>query len=150
MSILDKLLGKKQAQVTIKVRLSTDIKKPTAADYEGPPWSQAVENAKNHPTELLNQFDEKTKARIAHIISDGIKNKRGITGISRDIRKEYPDIKKSLVDTIALTETNNALSQAALSKMLDMGVDGKEWITWGFIYITSQIAQNIFLIIVIN
>ena len=35
----------------------------------------------------------------------------------------------SRAQMIARTETNDALSQASMDKMRDMGIDGKEWLT---------------------
>ncbi len=99
--------------------------------YEGPPISQAIEWAEQHCAQLVTQIDEETKSQLAKIISDGIENKRGIEGISRDIRAQFTDMAKTRADMIAQTETNTALSQAAMDKMHDMGIDGKEWITIG-------------------
>lgn len=99
----------------------------TASDYEGPPVQEAIEWAKNHPTKLLPGIDEKVAIRLAQIVSDGIKNKRGIAGISRDIRKELPDINKDTADTIALTETSNALGQSFLERGRAMNIEAKQW-----------------------
>jgi hypothetical protein len=116
MGLFDKLFSKKVPQ------------KPKASDFEGPPMSQAVEYAKTLHSDLLKDFDDNTQKRIAQIISNGIKNKRGLSGISVDIRKEFPNIPKHKADIVALTETNIALSEGAMQKMRAMGVDGKEWI----------------------
>jgi len=99
--------------------------------YEGPPWSKAVDWAQKYCAQLVTKMDDETKSRLAQIISDGIQNKRGIEGLSRDIRKEFEDMSKFRADMIAQTETNQALSQAAMDKMQEMGVDGKEWIVIG-------------------
>ncbi|MBU0777776.1 phage head morphogenesis protein, partial [Patescibacteria group bacterium] len=102
--------------------------------FEGPPIEKAVTYAKTHGAKLVTQVDATTKKRIAKIISDGIKNKRGIPGIQADVRRQFKDwgrvgeMPVRRANMIARTETNNALSQASLDKMKDMEIDGKEWI----------------------
>jgi hypothetical protein len=119
LGIFDRLFSKKEAPASVK---------PKAASYEGPAIPEAVKWAKEHPIKL-DGLDEKSKIRIAQIVSDGIKNKCGIPGISRDIRKEFPNITKPIADSIALNETSSALSHASMIRMHKMGVDGKKWIT---------------------
>jgi hypothetical protein len=96
--------------------------------FEGPPISQAVNWAHDYGAKLVTKMDEETKKRLAQVISDGINNKRGVDGITRDLRKEFTDMSRDRAKTISLTETNNALSEGALQRMKDMGVDGKQWI----------------------
>ena len=98
--------------------------------YEGPPISQAVEWAEKHAATLVKGIDEETKKRLAHTISQGIEQKRGIPGLSRDIRTTFGDMSKHRSELIARTETANALSTASLDSMEDMGIEGKEWV-WG-------------------
>lgn len=98
---------------------------------EGPPMSQAVNWARDYGAGLVTNMDIETRSRLAQVISDGIQNKRGVEGISRDLRKEFTDMSKTRADMISQTETNNALSQAAMDKMQEMGVDGKEWVVVG-------------------
>lgn len=99
--------------------------------FEGPPISQAVNWAEKQGTRLVTQMDEETKRRLAHTISQGIENKRGIPGLARDIRTEFSDMTRFRSQLIARTETSNALSQASLDNMKEMGIEGKEWITAG-------------------
>jgi len=99
--------------------------------YEGPPMSEAVKWAKDHSAKLVTQVNAETKRRIAQTISDGIKNKRGIPGISRDLRNTFDSMSKYRSELIARTETASSLSQASLDRMEGMGVTGKEWITVG-------------------
>ena len=61
-------------------------------------------------------------------MSDGIKNKRGIPGLARDIRKEFSDMTTDRARLIAHNETAEALSHAYLERSKDMGVTGKEWV----------------------
>ncbi len=99
--------------------------------YEGPPIQGAIDWANIHGATLVKGMDEETKRRLAHTISQGIENKRGIPGLSRDIRSTFGDMSKYRSELIARTETASALSQASLDTMEDMGIDGKEWVTSG-------------------
>jgi len=96
--------------------------------FEGPPISQAVNWAKQHSATLVTNMDTETKTRLAKVISDGIANKRGVPGISRDIRKEFTDMTRYRSQLIAKTETRQALFQASHDNMVDMGIEGKEWV----------------------
>ncbi len=99
--------------------------------FEGPPIQGAIDWAGKHSATLVKGMDEETKRRLAHTISEGIKNKRGIPGIARDIKGTFADMTKYRSELIARTETANALSEASLETMKDMGIDGKEWVTAG-------------------
>lgn len=99
--------------------------------YEGQPVQQAIDWAKTQGAKLVTQMDEETKRRLAKVISDGIKSKRGIPGLQRDIRRIFTDMSKFRSTMIARTETASALSQASLNSMKDMGIEGKEWVTAG-------------------
>jgi len=110
--------------------------------YEGPPISQAIDWAEKHSATLVKGIDEETKKRLAHTISQGIENKRGIPGLSRDIRNTFGDMSKYRSELIARTETANALSTASLDSMEDMGIDGKEWITAGDDLVSEECLGN--------
>ena len=111
--------------------------------FEGPPIDEAIAYAKDHVTKakLVDGINQTTRKQVSRVISDGIKNKRGIPGIKSDLRHKLDwmargtpsDIKgqtlASRAQMIARTETNDALSQASMDKMRDMGIDGKEWLT---------------------
>lgn len=99
--------------------------------YEGPPIKAAIDWAKTQGAQLVTQMDVETKRRLALTISNGISNKRGIPGLSRDIRNTFGDMTKYRSELIARTETAQALSQASLDTMADMEIDGKEWVTSG-------------------
>ena len=124
--------------------------------YEGPPIQKAIDWAKGHVSKakLVDGLNEETRKQISNIIADGIKNKRGIPGIKSDIRHKLDwmargapsEIKgltlASRAEMIARTETANALSQASLNTMEDMGVDGKEWITVGDDQVSDECLAN--------
>jgi len=110
--------------------------------YEGPPISQAIDWAEKHSATLVKGMDEETKRRLAHSISQGIETKRGIPGLARDIRTEFADMSRYRSQLIARTETSNALSQASLDTMKDMGIEGKEWITAGDDKVSDECLGN--------
>ena len=110
--------------------------------YEGPPIQGAIDWAEKHGATLVTQMGEETKRRLADTIARGIENKRGIPGLSRDIRTTFSDMSKYRSELIARTETANALSTASLDSMEDMGVDGKEWVTAGDDMVSEECEAN--------
>ena len=110
--------------------------------YEGPPISQAISWAEKEGARLVTQMDTETQRRLAQVVSDGIKNKRGVPGLARDIKGTFGDMTKYRSQLIARTETSNALSQASLDRMQDMGIDGKEWITVGDDRVSDECKAN--------
>ena len=110
--------------------------------YEGPPIQGAIDWAEKYSATLVKGLDEETKKRLAHTISQGIENKRGIPGLSRDIRTTFADMSKHRSELIARTETANSLSKASLDTMEDMGIDGKEWVTAGDAQVSEECLGN--------
>jgi hypothetical protein len=97
--------------------------------FEGPPMRAAVEWADKYCAQLVTNLDDESKSQIAKIISDGIDNKSGIDGISRDIRAQFEDMSKYRADMIARTETSHALRTATVDRIKTFGSQyGKEWI----------------------
>jgi len=106
------------------------------------PSEAAIKYARSHISnvKLVDGINEETRKQISQVISDGIKNKRGVPGIKTDIKRRLnwmargapSDIKGLTLDSrammIARTETSDALSQASLDSMKDMGIEGKEWV----------------------
>lgn len=112
--------------------------------YEGPPIQKAVDYARLRLSraKLVDGIDETTLEKLSQIISDGIKNKRGIPGISKDIRDGFKNMSKFRSELIARTETAQALSQASLDTMEDMGIEGKEWVTAGDDLVSDDCLGN--------
>ena len=110
--------------------------------YEGPPISQAVKWAEKYTATLVTGLDEETKRRLAYTISQGIKNKRGVPGLARDIKNTFADMTRFRSQLIARTETASALSQASLDTMKDMGIGGKEWVTVGDDRVSDECLAN--------
>lgn len=96
--------------------------------FEGPPMKQAMDYASKHTATLIKGLDEETADRMRSVISNAIKEKRGIDGLARDIRKQFDDMSKVRSQTISRTETADALEQSFMDRSKDMGVTGKEWI----------------------
>ena len=95
--------------------------------YEGPPIEQAISYAEKHCAKLVTQMNEETRQRLAQVIGEGIEQKRGIPGLTHDIKSEFANMTKRRSEMIARTETNDALSQAFMDRAHDMEIDGKEW-----------------------
>jgi len=110
--------------------------------FEGPPVSEAIKWAEKQGARLVTQMDTETKRRLAQVVSDGIKNKRGVPGLARDIRNSFDSMTKYRSELISRTETANALSQASLDRMKDMGIDGKEWVTVGDDRVSPECQGN--------
>ncbi len=96
--------------------------------YEGPPISQAVSWAEKEAARLVTEMDTETQRRLSKLISNGIKNKRGVPGLARDIKKDFGNMTRYRSELIAKTETRQALFTASHDRMVDMGIWGKEWI----------------------
>lgn len=96
--------------------------------YEGPPLESAVKWAEKYCAQLVTKMDDETKTRLAKVVSDAIENKRGIPGLAKDLRNEFSDMSKYRSKLIAKTETRQALWKGSRERMVEMGVDGKEWV----------------------
>uniref|UniRef100_A0A6M3IXK9 Putative capsid morphogenesis protein n=1 Tax=viral metagenome TaxID=1070528 RepID=A0A6M3IXK9_9ZZZZ len=96
--------------------------------FEGPPIRQAIDYAREHCAQLVTKMDDESKKLIAQTVSDAIENKRGIPGLARDIRSQFEDMSRTRSQTIARTETCDALEQGFMDRAEDMGITGKEWI----------------------
>ncbi len=110
--------------------------------FEGPPVRQAVDFARKRGATLVKGMNEETKKRLAHTISQAIENKRGVPGLARDIRSTFSDMSKNRSVLIARTETADALSQASLENMKEMGIDGKAWVTVGDAQVSDECSAN--------
>ncbi|OGN90711.1 MAG: hypothetical protein A2158_03860 [Chloroflexi bacterium RBG_13_46_14] len=96
--------------------------------FEGPAMPEAIKHSQTKGAQIAAKYElmPSTGEKIAQIVSDGIKNKTGILGISRDIRKQFPDINKAKADNIAQTESADSLESAFMDRSKAMGVTGKE------------------------
>lgn len=98
--------------------------------YEGSPSMEAIKYAQTRGAQMAAKYEltPDSAKRLAQIVSDGIKKKRGIGGLASDIRKEFPDMTTERAHLIAQNETAEALSHASLERSKAMGVTGKEWV----------------------
>lgn len=96
--------------------------------YEGPPMQTAINYASKRAGWLIKNMDQETVSRLGRVISDGIAHKRGVPGITSDLRKTFTDMSKYRAETIARTETADALGEAFMDRAKDMLIEGKEWI----------------------
>jgi hypothetical protein len=105
--------------------------------FEGPPTQEAIDYAKDHCAKMVTKMDIETKDRLAKVISDGIANKRGIPGLTRDIKSEFQSwmvgakdkLGRPIVNRakmIARTETADALEQAFMDRSKALEVPYKE------------------------
>ena len=110
--------------------------------FEGPPIQDAIRYAREEAAQLVKQMDEETKRRLADMIGDAIENKRGVPGLARDIHGEFEDMSRYRSRVIARTETADALTNASLNKMDEIGVTGKEWVTVGDDLVSEECEAN--------
>ncbi len=110
--------------------------------FEGPPIDEAVRFARRRGARMVTLMDAETKKRLARTISQGIRNKRGIPGLARDIRKTFDGMTKFRSELIARTETSNALGEAFITRGKQLGITGKEWITAGDDRVTPDCLEN--------
>jgi len=94
--------------------------------YEGPPMRQAMTYAQKRAALLVKELNEETLEQMRGIIEYGIKQKRGIPGLSRDLRNQITNMAKVRAKMIARTETADALESAFMDRAKDMKVTGKE------------------------
>lgn len=97
--------------------------------YEGPPMQQAINYASKRAGWLIKNMNTETVNRLKTVISNGIANKRGVPGITSDLRHTFTDMSSSRAKMIARTETSDALSQAFMDRAKDMKIEAKEWVT---------------------
>ena len=96
--------------------------------YEGPPMRQAMTYAQKRAALLVKGINDETREQMRGIIEYAIKEKRGIPGLSRDLRNQISNMSKVRSKMIARTETCDALESAFMDRAKDMKVTGKEWI----------------------
>lgn len=96
--------------------------------HEGPPMKQAMTYAQKRAAMLVTNINEETREQMRGVIEYAIKNKRGVPGLSRDLRNQITNMSKVRAKMIARTETADALESAFMDRAKDMKVTGKECI----------------------
>jgi len=96
--------------------------------HEGPPMQQAMTYAQKHTATLVKGLNDETREQMRQVIENAIKEKRGVDGLSRDLRKAFGDMSRTRAEVISRTETADALESAFMDRAKDMKITGKEWI----------------------
>ena len=96
--------------------------------YEGPPMRQAMTYAQKRAALLVKGINDETREQMRGIIEYAIKEKRGVPGLSRDLRNQISNMSKVRSKMIARTETCDALESAFMDRAKDMKITGKEWV----------------------
>ena len=95
----------------------------------GPLIPKAVVDAMAlHIDEMVVGIDGATADELARVIADGLRDQRGIQGITKDIHDSFAEMSRSRAETIARTETNRAYSKGANAAAEAVGSQQKEWI----------------------
>ena len=128
--------------VTVYISGDLQVVNWAGVPYEGPPSQVAVDFAQNRSATLVKGLDAETRERLRTTISNGIKNKRGVEGLARDIRKTFDSMTRARSQMIARTETANALGEAFLDRGDKLGITGKEWITAGDERVSLECQDN--------
>lgn len=97
--------------------------------YEGPPMATAIDYASKRAGWLIKNMDKETVSRLGRVISEGIAKKRGVPGITSDLRHVFTDMSTHRAKMIARTETADALGEAFMDRAKDMKIEAKESIT---------------------
>lgn len=97
-------------------------------DRLGLTGQQAVDYVTEHGAELVKGIDEYTLKVLRSIIAEGIESQLGVQGTVKRIREEFGEMSNYRARSIATTEINDAMSEAALVKIVEVGLDGKKWI----------------------
>ena len=85
---------------------------------------QAMAYAQKHTASLITKLDDETREQVRHVIQNAIKEKRGVDGLARDLRKQFKNMDKIRSKVIARTETADALESAFMDRAKDLKVTG--------------------------
>lgn len=97
-------------------------------DRLGITGQEAAEYAAAQAAKQIVGIDQTTIDILSDVISRGITEMKGVPGTARMIRQVVSDMSVSRARTIASTEINDAMSEAALRKLKRIGVAYKQWI----------------------
>lgn len=97
-------------------------------DRLGITGQEAAEYAATQAAKQIVGIDQTTIDILSDVISRGITEMKGVPGTARMIRQVVSDMSVSRARTIASTEINDAMSEAALRKLKRLGVAYKQLI----------------------
>lgn len=84
--------------------------------------------ASKNAGQLIPGIDDYTIQLIADAVSEGIQEQLGVSGTAQLINQILDDMTSTRAETIATTEMNAAMSEAALQKLTRLGIAYKQWI----------------------
>lgn len=94
-------------------------------ELPGPAALEASQFAAQNAARLVTGINQQTKERMAQLVARGIRDKLGVEGTGRLIRRELLDMSVRRSNLIATTEINDAMSEAMLRKMQQRNAPGK-------------------------
>jgi hypothetical protein len=94
-------------------------------EVPGPAALAASQFAAQRAAQLVTGINLQTQQRMAQLIARGIRDKLGVEGTGRLIRRELLDMSVRRSNLIATTEINDAMSEAMLQKMQARNAPGK-------------------------
>lgn len=98
----------------------------TDLDKLGFTGKEAAEYAARRAAQLVKDINKTTRTRIADAVSTSIEDRLGVGSLERTIRTLVTDMSKQRAQTIAATEMNDAMSEAALRKLKASSVEYKQ------------------------
>jgi hypothetical protein len=107
---------------------STDKSLLDKLDRLGLTGQEAVDYIIAHGAKMVRGIDTYTLKVMRSVIAQGVEDQLGVDGTVRLIRKEFTEMKTARARSIATTEMNDAMSEAAINKIKAVGLDGKIWI----------------------
>ena len=97
----------------------------TTFELPGPAAIEAAQFAAVTAAQLVTGINRTTQKRMAELIAKGIRDKLGVEGTGRLIRRELLEMSVRRSNLIATTEINDAMSEAMLRKMVQRNAPGK-------------------------
>lgn len=94
-------------------------------ELPGPVAREAADFAAQTSARLVTGINQQTQERMAQLVARGIRDKLGVEGTGRIIRRELLEMSVRRSNLIATTEINDAMSEAMLRQMQRRGATGK-------------------------
>jgi hypothetical protein len=123
----------KEADFVEKIKEAEEPVTPQASlaadpnvDRLGLTGQDASDYAKKHAAELVTGIDGTTVKQMADLVGTGIEEQVGVPTLARWIDQMLDDNWAGRAETIASTEMNDAMSEAALRKMRRLNVQYKQ------------------------
>ena len=98
---------------------------PIVGERPGPGDPRAAAFAEETAARLVTGINEETRRRMAALVGRGIRDKLGVPGLGRAIRRKLLQMTRFRSELIALTETNNAVSNASFNRYKQQAIQFK-------------------------